>query len=649
MPGNLFVESTQQDVGIDTFTRAAPLPRLAPLPPKPSTSGPERYEVVVVGAGPSGLMMTTLLTRLGLPSTSLICIDSRPHQTLAGNADGVNGRTLEILGQLGLESRILKEGTPFAESTLWMRDPGNPDILARVMCNLFILAPARYEQVVTLHQGRIESLFREDVGRYGGDDVHYDSKLVGMRIDEDGDKEFPVLATIEMNGARKEVRTKYLVGADGAKSAVRDFMCVETEGDQTEELWAVIDLVANSDFPDLRRQSNINTSTAQEGLWGAVSGGFVIPRERLSNGDYLTRLYLDMTVKGPTEKQKQTTKERRSQITKELILEHAARLFYPFRFEIKKGTQVAWWAAFQISQRLAKSFTVNDSSSHPRVFIVGDACHSHSPRQGQGMNVSIQDSHNLAWKLAYTVLGLNSSKTGLLESYQEERLPNAKELIAFDGRMNQEGRSPAEKFADMKHFATSCGIEYGEGSCVSRKEFDKIFSEGKKIWTSDDYLNGIIIPGRRLSNCKIKRFADSNWRDIHDELRGDGRFSVLMLGSDDFGQANGKSTSVAANICNRIISSENSIFPPGLIRPIIIFPHLSPAFEWTDLPGYVKEEAEMNLFQGTEAVYSLYGVQQSRGGLVVIRPDGVVGMVADMEDIQSIIEYLGRILALVEE
>ncbi|CZR62721.1 related to phenol monooxygenase [Phialocephala subalpina] len=656
MPATLVAEWARQDVNNTTFLHNAPLPRFTPLP-SPSSSDTKRYEALVIGAGPSGLMLTTLLTRYGLPSTSLLCIDSRPHQTLVGNADGINARTLEILGQLGLESRIRRDGTRFAESTVWTREESNPEVLVKKMTLPFDMAPARYEQLITLHQGHIESIFREDLKRYDGRDVQYGSKLVDMRIDEDGDKEFPVLATIERDGVREEMRTKYLVGADGAKSAVRGSMGVELEGDMTDELWGVIDLVVDSDFPDVRRQSSINTLPGKGGeIWvtGGVKGGFIVPRERLSNGDFLTRLYLDMTVKNEQENgvatarlaehQRQTTKERRNQITEALILDRAAKLFRPFRFEVKKGTQVHWWAAFRISQSLTKSFTLKDSTSHPRVFIVGDACHSHSPRQGQGMNVSMQDSFNLAWKLAYSIFGIDASDGGskLLDSYEEERLPNARNLIAFDKRMNQEGLAMKEKWAEMKQFVVSCGVEYGEGLCVSRAKFKK-----EQTWTKEDYLNGVILPGRRLLNCRVKRFADGNMRDIHDELGSEGRFSIMMLASYDFGVKDGRSTIIADDICSKVIKK----FSPGLIQPIIVQPHLHPEFQWTDLPSSIRQEAEMSLHNASADTYKVYGVEHSgshAGALIVVRPDGIVGMMAELEDTQQVVTFLKRMVRTVE-
>jgi phenol 2-monooxygenase len=145
------------------------------------------------------------------------------------------------------------------EQSMWMRGESNPDVLVKKMSGGFYFAPTRYEQLVCIHQGHVERVFRQDLINYGANDVQYGSKLVGVKIDEDGEKEFPVLATIERGGSREEVRAKYLVGADGARSAVRGFMGVEMEGDMTDELWRVMDLVVDSDIPDIRRAAAITT------------------------------------------------------------------------------------------------------------------------------------------------------------------------------------------------------------------------------------------------------------------------------------------------------------------------------------------------------------------------------------------------------
>ena len=101
---------------------------------------------------------------------------------------------------------------------------------------------------------------------------------------------------------------------------------------------------------------------------------------------------------------------------------------------------------------------------------------------------------------------------------------------------------------------------------MGRKEFDRKVALEERPWRSGDHLNGIIIPGRRLGNCRIKLFAESNWRDIHGELGGDGRCTILMFGTDDFGHAEGVSisTRVATKLCNQVVNSSNSKLSPGL-------------------------------------------------------------------------------------
>ena len=188
--------------------------------------------------------------------------------------------------------------------------------------------------------------------------------------------------------------------------------------------------------------------------------------------------------------------------------------------------------------------------------------------------------------------------------------------------------------AEMRQFVTSCGVEYGEGLCVCREGPRK-----RLKWTDEDYLNGVILPGRRLLNCKVGRFADGNMRDIHDELRAEGNFSILVLSTDDFGDKEGRSTRAADEICSKV----NKKFPLGIVQPIVVHPHSEAEFQWTDLPDYIKRKAEMCLFKASTDVYDVYGADHTgreAGALVVVRPDGVVGMMTALEDIQQVVAFL---------
>ena len=148
------------------------------------------------------------------------------------------------------------------------------------------------------------------------------------------------------------------MGVDGARSVVRNLMGVEQEGDMTDQLWGVINLAVDTDFPDVRRQRNIGNDLAD-----GEGGGMIIPQERVSSGEYLTRLYSDMSV-GPetsadsvsaeavAEKHRAKTKEREGKVNEKTIVKRAVELFQPFQFQTKKGIEVDWWAACSIDQKL---------------------------------------------------------------------------------------------------------------------------------------------------------------------------------------------------------------------------------------------------------------------------------------------------------
>jgi phenol 2-monooxygenase len=237
-----------------------------------------------------------------------------------------------------------------------------------------VAVPARYPHEVTIHQGRIERILETDLLRYSKRGVQRDTKLLNVEIDEDGDAEFPVVAEIETEGQKRTVRSKFLVGADGAHSVVRRSMGLKLEGESSDHIWGVVDLVVDTDFPDIRRRCAIHSPA------GSV---MVIPRERIATGDYLTRLYVQ--VPGdviPSDDQQPengtgTTpaadaRARRSQVTEKTIFDNAAAAFKPYYIRPKKDGAVDWWAAYQIGQRVTDNFSVKDSNGVNRVFIVGD-------------------------------------------------------------------------------------------------------------------------------------------------------------------------------------------------------------------------------------------------------------------------------------
>ena len=242
-----------------------------------------------------------------------------------------------------------------------------------------VTVAARYKHEVTMHQGRIERILEENLQLYFKGGIVQLHHFVDFRLDGANDPEYPVIVTVDEESGdgvlkRKLVRTKYLVGADGAHSKVRQAMGLRLEGETTDHIWGVVDFVADTTFPDIRKRCAIHSDA------GSV---MIIPRERISSGEYLTRLYVqiedevqpDDNVTGNSKKNQPKDRSRRAAITVDFIFNQARRVFAPYHMQIKEGTEVDWWAAYQIGQRMTPRFSMKDNIGVERVFIIGDGKH----------------------------------------------------------------------------------------------------------------------------------------------------------------------------------------------------------------------------------------------------------------------------------
>jgi phenol 2-monooxygenase len=322
------------------------------------------------------------LARYGITDSSLLCLDSKPGTLKAGQADGLQPRTLEVLQSLGIASEIISEGCHMEEVAFWnpvsTKSDASKTGIERTEFVPDVNVPARYPFEVTIHQGRIERILQDDLYRYASADVLRRSHRFIDYVVDDSHSDYPVLVNYEyddVDGTTKKssVRTKYLVGADGARSLVRKCMGLELQGETTDHIWGVCDFVADTDFPDIRKRSAVHSDA------GSV---MVIPREQISTGEYLTRLYVQVpgevdadSASGTDKKsadKKSADKQRRGAVTLEYIFQQAKAVFAPYKIEIKEGTVPDWWAAYQIGQRMTPKFSARTPDGLDRVFIVGD-------------------------------------------------------------------------------------------------------------------------------------------------------------------------------------------------------------------------------------------------------------------------------------
>lgn len=488
---------------------------------------PGEVDVLIVGCGPAGLTLAAQLA--AFPGITTRIIDQKPGPLELGQADGIACRTMEMFHAFGFVERVLKEAYWVNETTFWKPDDNVRENIVR---------SGRIQDTedglsefphVILNQARVHDFYldvmRNSPGRLAPD---YSRRLIDIAVDPaastgDGAPAFPVAATIErvdpaQKGEVETVRARYLVGCDGARSTVRKSLGRALRGDSANRAWGVMDVLAVTDFPDIRLKTAIHS--ANEG------NVLIIPRE----GGYLVRLYIELDELNENERISSRN------ITPDHLTAAAQRILHPYTLEVK---EIAWWSVYEIGQRLCDKFDdvpeEEVETRCPHVFIAGDACHTHSPKAGQGMNVSMRDSFNLGWKLASVILGRCSPQ--LLHTYSDERQTVARELIAFDREFSRMFSAPPKNAAD----ADSEGVD--------PEEFQKYFvmqgrfTAGTAIQyypsvicaepTYQHLAEGLVI-GMRFHSAPVIRLADARPVHLGHAVKADGRWRLFAFaGAED--------------------------------------------------------------------------------------------------------------------
>ncbi|RAH40610.1 FAD binding domain protein [Aspergillus brunneoviolaceus CBS 621.78] len=438
------------------------------------------------------------LLRYGTP---VLLLDDRPDQTSTGKADGLQPKTIETLKQLRLADPLLRHGAKVYDISFWDSTPTQP--LRRTGRKIhypdhLVGAPDPY--ILLAHQGMLEDVFIKDIESRGGS-VSRNSEFVDVQKDEAGDLKvtYKELTT----GDERVVYAKYLVGCDGARSKVRDFIPdAQLEGEKTNASWGVLDGEIETTFPDLWSKVAVRSHTAVSILW--------IPRER-----NMTRLYVELSA---------TDGERvpKSMATPEYVMARAREAMKPFPLEWKS---IEWFGNYIVNQRVARKFSDPDN----RIFIAGDAGHVHSALAAQGANTSMHDSLNLAWKINLHSRGLATNN--LLSSYSTERRKIANDLIAFDAShvaaFEQGEAALARNFDENIRFIAGFGAEYFPGDLLTKR------------WEGTQPQNGHtgpglgrVKPGSLLPPSLVTRYIDANPVPVQLDIPLLGQFRVYLVVPD---------------------------------------------------------------------------------------------------------------------
>ncbi|ALJ21406.1 FAD-dependent monooxygenase [Microbacterium sp. No. 7] len=473
-----------------------------------ATDMPDEMDVLVVGTGPAASVVTAQLSRF--PSINARVVERRPGRLEVGQADGIQARSVETFQAFGFAGEVIEEAYRNVEMCFWKPDHDDPSIIVRTSRAPDDATGMSEFPHIYVNQSRILDYFLRDAVRAPGRIVpDYGVQFVDCTIDQDAP--YPVAARVEYvtgprAGEMRTVRAKYLVGGDGARSRVRASLGHGLHGEAALHAWGVMDVLANTDFPDIQLKCSIQSHDAGNIL--------LIPRE----GGYLVRIYVDLGEIDELD----GGAVRSTPV--EAIIAKANRILHPYSLDVRA---VTWWSVYEVAHRIADGFddvpTDLVGIQTPRAFIMGDACHTHSAKAGQGMNVSIQDGFNLAWKLAAVLEG--RAPETLLSTYAAERRVVAQNLIDFDKEWSEMMARPVDSWEDPTEL---------ERYYVATLEFPAGFMTQYApsmitLGTEDHDLAAGFPVGKRFKSAEVIRRADNRWRHLGHFHEADGRWRLYVF------------------------------------------------------------------------------------------------------------------------
>ncbi len=429
-------------------------------------------QVLVVGAGPTGLLLSAELERRDVPCLLIDALDAPQGWD---RATVVHERSLEIFEALGIADRLLAEGV----KTRGARFHSDDEILAELSLDL---TGSRYGFQLGISEEVTESVLTDYLEAHGGA-VTRSTRLLGLTPGED-----VVNATLERDGVRREVAARWVVGCDGVHSVARDAVGIEFPGTDIEAQWAVFDATLegwNSDydlvFAHLDQPPVILTP---------------LPGRRW-------RIYL-----------------RPTSDTSNLVAE-AGEVLGRYAPGVRLA-EVENPTRFHCHSRVAARYRSG------RVLLAGDAAHACTPIEGHGMNTGLQDAFNLGWKLALVCRG--EAGVGLLDTYEAERQPVAERVVSSGADIETahamtDAGERAARDAEIRRTIADPDIAHHEAAAAS--EIDRLYPRSRAV--AGDDSSGLT-PGRLLPDTGQVEPADGDPRPLHQLTHRRGHTLIVLGG-----------------------------------------------------------------------------------------------------------------------